>query len=315
MRARPGVSSPLALAASLEIALLLGATSVFAQDSSRLPLPPAPPSDVGPAAPGEPGSGKAADTTRPRFWAEGESRLFFATSIDLGFLYLRPRAIIGYGKPFWTWFGLEANPQVSQRFLGGYAGLRAELPLVDLRVGGRYVFSFQQAQLRPRAEYGRLELESRELPRSTYVALEAELSSAVPAGPGSVLLLGTVNRLSGFPKDTFVFDQVLRIVVAPPWVYRGRIGYAVRVGPTGKVGVGLVAEALHVPERGTTTIRAGLIATATLSNHLEIIGSFVPPLLGPDTLGTVQGDFAQLGIRYRWATGGSNEPMVVPVDF
>ncbi len=266
-------------------------------------------------APVEPGEGKDPDTTRARFWSEGAPRLFFATSTDLGYLYARPRAIVGYGRPFWTWLGFEANPQVSQRFLGAYAGLRGELPFFDLRLGTRYAFSFQQAYLRPRAEYGRLQLESRELPRSTYYDLEAELTGAVPLGPGSLLLLGTANQIRGVPKDVYVFDQVLRVIVAPPWVYRGRLGYGIRVGPTGRIGVGLVGEVLHVPARQASTFRAGFIATATLSNHLEVIGSFIPPLVGPDTLGIAQGDFAQLGIRYRWATGTPNEATVVPVVF
>lgn len=262
-----------------------------------------------------PDEGKDPDTTRSRFWSEGPPRPFFATAIDLGYLYLRPRAIVGYGRPFWTWIGFEANPQVSQRFLGGYAGIRGELPFFDLRLGSRYVFSFQQAYLRPREEYGRLQLESRELPRSTYYDFEAEVSGAVPFGPGSVLLLGTANRIMGVPRDVYVFDQVLRVIIAPPWVYRGRAGYGIRVGPTGRIGLGLVGEVLHVPARHASTVRAGLIATATLSNHLEVIGSFIPPLVGPDTLGIAQGDFAQLGIRYRWATGTPNEATVVPVVF
>ena len=259
--------------------------------------------------------GKAPDTTRSHFWAEGPARWFFATTIDLGYLYLRPRGAIGYGRPFWTWIGVEANPQVSQRFLGGYAGVRAELPFVDLRVGSRYVFSFQQAYLDPREAYGRLELESRDRARGTYLSYEAELSGAVPLGPGSVLLLGTASKLTGVPKDLYVFDQTLRVVVKPPYVVRGRIGYGVRMGYSGKIGIGIVTEVLHVPERSTSIVRAGIIATATLSNHLEVIGSFVPPIIGPDTLGIAGGDFGQLGLRYRWATGGASEPMVVPVAF
>lgn len=309
MRARAGAIVPLRVLALIAfVAALLPASVASAQNE-----------DAGATAAAkqesDPGAGKDPDTTRSGYWAEGSARPFFATSIDLGYLYLRPRAIVGYGRPFWTWIGFEANPQVSQRFLGAYAGVRAELPFFDLRLGSRYVFSFQQAQLRPREEYGRLQLESRELPRLTYYDLEAELTGAIPFGPGSVLLLGTANRILGVPKDVFVFDQVLRVIVDPPWVYRGRIGFGMRLGPTGRIGMGLVGEVLHVPERHASTIRAGIIATASLSNHLEVIGSFIPPFVGPDTLGIAQGDFGQLGIRYRWATGTPNEAMVVPVVF
>ncbi|RYE88649.1 MAG: hypothetical protein EOO75_13055 [Myxococcales bacterium] len=83
-----------------------------------------------------------------------------------------------------------------------------------------------------------------------------------------------------------------------------------RVGVEGKLSVGIVAEVLGSGERDPI-FRAGIIASAVLSNHLEVLGSFVPPIVSPDTRTTAGGDFGQLGLRYRWASGVQSEPMVV----
>ncbi len=250
------------------------------------------------------------NVTRTKFWAQGPARGFLSTAVDVGYLYLRPRLSLGFGHPFWTWAGMDLNPQVSQNWVGAYGGLRFAIPSADLRLGARYVRSFHRSYLMPRDHYDRLEFESRNFDRAAYLALEAELSGALPAGPGSILFVGSVARLSGIPDGLYVFEENLRVIMKPPFVWRGRTGYAVRLGVEGKLSVGVVAEALGSGDRNPV-IRAGIIASAVLSNHLEVLGSFVPPILSPDTRTTAAGDFGQLGLRYRWATGITSEPMVV----
>jgi hypothetical protein len=304
----PSRSPGPALALSLAGLLLAGAAAA---------QPAAPAGSTPPVDPARDDSDQAApmsrDRTRASFWAQGPTRAFFSTAIDVGYLYLRPRVSLGYGHPFWTWIGVDANPQISNNFLGAYAGLRAALPFVDVRGGWRYVFPYNRSYLAPQDHYSRLAIEDRTLARSTYTALEAEVSGGVPVGPGSILFVGTVNRMSGVPAGTYAYDENLRVIVGPPNLWRGRLGYAVRLGAEGKVSVGLVAEVISTTGR-EETFRAGIIASAVLSNHLEVLGSFVPPLRGPDTLGIAGGDFGQLGLRYRWATGIVAEDLVVPVQ-
>jgi membrane-associated phospholipid phosphatase len=48
-----------------------------------------------------------------RSWAEGSRRLFVGTTLDVGFLYLRPRGAVGYGKPHYAWIGVDGNPTIS----------------------------------------------------------------------------------------------------------------------------------------------------------------------------------------------------------
>ena len=244
------------------------------------------------------------------YWSRGPARSFVATSIDVGYLYLRPRLLLGYGRPFWRAIAFEAGPEVSASYLSGFAGLRATLPYVNLRLGGRYVFAFQHYFLADQPKYDRLALESQAFTRSKYIAGEAELNGTLPIGFGALIATGNITYLTGVTKDLNVYEEVLRIIVKPPMVWRGRVGYAFRLGVEGKISVGVVAEMLGSPGRGPT-VRAGIIGSAALSDHVEVLGWLVPPIIGPDTIGIAGGDFGQLGIRYRAATGQAPEPVIL----
>ncbi|MDP9002340.1 MAG: hypothetical protein M3O46_19790, partial [Myxococcota bacterium] len=49
--------------------------------------------------------------------------------------------------------------------------------------------------------------------------------------------------------------------------------------------------------------RGGVVASFAIDDHLEALGLLVVPIWSRDSLGIAGGDFGELGIRYRWATG------------
>src|SRR5690348_1170726 len=102
-----------------------------------------------PAELGPPHADNLFDPAMHRSWGEGRGRPFAAVTVDAGYLYLRPSGHIGYGKPFNTWVGIEANPLVGQGGYGGYGGLRLALPYTDLRVGARWFAAFRHTYLNP----------------------------------------------------------------------------------------------------------------------------------------------------------------------
>ena len=247
------------------------------------------------------------DLRMRRSWSEGDPRLFLATTLDVGWTYLRPRASVGYGKPFSTWVGFDANPIVSGNGVGAYAGLRLALPRFDLRVGPRYMAAFNRNYLdkpnTPSYGYSRLDLDSTVGKPSRVLTLEAEAEASAPAGPGDVIALGSVSYVTGVPTGQVVFEETLRVIVDPPLVWRARVGYVVRFGTARQHSLGLIAELVDVPKRDDSrTVRAGPIVRIVLSRRVEVRGSFVPTVLSPDRLGLVGGDFTELGFRYRWAT-------------
>lgn len=151
-----------------------------------------------------------------RSWAEGSRRLFVGTTLDVGFLYLRPRVAVGYGKPHYAWIGVDGNPTIAGPGAGMYGGLRLSVPHFDLRVGARHFSAFQHAYLRPRASYDRVQLESTELGSASIDTLETEANADIPAGPGDLLLLASASYVSHVPDGQNVFEETLRVVVVPP---------------------------------------------------------------------------------------------------
>jgi hypothetical protein len=265
---------------------------------SELPLPAEPPPEAYATTPDE-----LIDFSMRRSWNEGHTRAFAATTLDVGWVYLRPRLSLGYGKPFGTWVGIDMNPIVSNAGFGAYGGLRLALPRLDLRAGPRYFFSFNREFLDPRKSYNGLALDSTAGTPARILTYEAEVEASLPAGPGDFVALGSVSYVTNVPDRQLVFEETLRVIVAPPFVWRARGGYVFRFGSARQHSIGLVAEILDVPKReDSRTIRVGPIVRLVLSRRVEVRGSFVPTIISPDRIGLVGGDFTELGFRYRWAT-------------
>jgi hypothetical protein len=131
--------------------------------------------------------------------------------------------------------------------------------------------------------------------------VEADVSFVL--GPGSVLLRGSGSYVTGVPEGYDVFEETLHVIVRPPVVWRARAGYAVRLGAHSQHSIGVAVDLLDVPKRDDSlTVRVGPVLRVVLSRRVEIRGSFVVPVWGPDQIGLVGGDFTELGVRYRWAT-------------
>lgn len=271
---------------------------------SDTPLPPddEPPTEPPPEAYGMKPD-PLMDSSIRRSWNEGRTRSFLATTLDVGWTYIRPRASLGYGKPFGTWVGIDLNPIFSGNGIGAYGGLRIALPRLDLRFGPRYFLSFNREYLNPQNSYNRLDLDSTLGDPARVITYEAEAEFSVPAGPGDLVALGSLSYVTGVPEGQYVFEETLRVIVAPPIVWRARGGYVIRFGTSRQHSVGIVADVLDIPKRDDSkTVRLGPVVRIVLSRRVEVRGSFVPTILSPDHIGLVGGDFTELGFRYRWAT-------------
>jgi hypothetical protein len=239
----------------------------------------------------------------PDYWSRGEARAFVSSTIDVGYLYLRPRLTLGYGKPFALWAGFDVNPIAQASGLGAYAGLRLQIPWFDLRAGARGFYAFEHNLLPQQGAYTSVDLLDTTGRKSEYVTLETELSGGIPAGPGSILLVLTASAVAGVPSGYNVYEETLRVITNPPAIYRARTGYALRFGSEGNARIGLVAEALDLPGRSAIVYRGGLIGSFVIDDHLEAIALLVLPVYSPDSIGIAGGDYGELGLRYRWATG------------
>jgi hypothetical protein len=243
------------------------------------------------------------DPSMARSWGTLPARQFWATTVDVGFVYLRPRLSFGYGRPFTEWFGLDANPIAVTNGLGVYGGFRIEVPHVDWRVGPRYFSSFSHTYLPEQPSYTRLDIEAKSGAKARLLTLETELDLSLRLGPGLVLLRGSASYFSGVPKGETVFEETLHVIVAPPFVWRTRLAYVFTFGSHDQHSIGPAIDVLDVPKRDdSTTVRVGPIVRMALSRRVEVRGSFIVTVLSPDKIGLVGGDFTELGVRYRWAS-------------
>lgn len=237
-----------------------------------------------------------------RSWRDGSPRFFFAEQLDAGYVYVRARSWLGYGKPHDVWGGLEVNPLLGQGGLGVFVGLAGGARYVTARVGARPFMSSERPFLAAADAHDRIEFN---LPGSAakYVALEAELTFEARIGPGRLSVLGSLTRVEGVPDGMHVYEETLRIIVQPPWVWRARGEYAVFVVGGKEHNVGVVVDVFGVPARDMVQVRAGLVARLTLSPQLEARLSLIPTVYSRDRLGLVTSDFTELGFRWRFATG------------
>lgn len=237
------------------------------------------------------------------YWGTQDDGFFVSGRVDLGIYFFRPRVSLGYGKAHWRWIGIETNPIISGEGIGIYSGLRAALPFVDIRIGGRYRWTFQRSYLRPQYRFTREDIEDTSEERSTYLSWEAELTGGLPLWIGSLQTELGITAITGVPDEFFVYEETLRVVAKAPWVWRALFGYGIAFLKQSALRVALVAQLVGIPGRDEILIRAGLTARFRLSYNLELRGTFLPAVRSRDDLGLAGGDTYQIGLRYLWAYG------------
>lgn len=240
-------------------------------------------------------------------WRHGRGRSFLAATFDLGFAYLRPTLALGYGRPHHEWFGIEGYSGVSDSGLSEYLGVRGVLPFLRARVGLRYQVPFSQYYLTPQPFYTQDDIDVDLHGRSSYLALETELSGSVAIPSGKLIAVATGHNVLGTPSGQYVFEESLKVVIDPPVLWRARLGYMASIAwwdhDEDALQVGAAAELLHNPGRGAVTIRMGPLVSVPLTCHLEAVGAIMLVASSPDQLGLDGANFGKLGLRYRWATG------------
>jgi hypothetical protein len=239
------------------------------------------------------------------YWQGGAPRPFVSSRIEGGIIYAKPQVAVGYGQPYWTWIGIEAYPMTTNSFFAGYVGIRAALPFLSLSFGARDSYSYYRSFLPPGDHYVSDDLSSLNGAHARYVAIEAEVSTVLPVPGGYTLAAATVYAITGVPEHKYVFDESLRGIVKPPYIWALRLAYLAGLGKNDVVKVGVLAELVGLPGRDQLVFRSGPVLSVTITDHTDAIGVFSPVFVSPDSLGLWHGTFGQLGFRYRWATGDS----------
>ena len=273
------------------LALTLAVVSVARPSAADSLIP-------GPLPPGSSVEGGATS----RYWSRFDSQPFLAATLELGWAYVHPKFNAGVGKPFYRWIGVDAQPLVSGSGAGLYGGAHAQVPLLDLRAGARYFSPFDRKMLSQSPRHTRDELEGLDGPDANALTLEGELRGAVSLPGGGPFWMLTGHYVSGVDEDHDLYEESLKVVIRPPWVWRARVGYAFFFGRDDAIRLGIAEEVLQSPGRDGYVLRAGITSTMKLADTVDLQATLMPVIHSPDAIGLAGADFGQLGVRWRWAT-------------
>jgi hypothetical protein len=240
---------------------------------------------------------------RRPYWSAGDPRPFFAAVFDFGGISGRVEADLGYGKPHYAWAGLETGASLSLRGVTEYAGMKTSLPFGFIRLAGRFFEATSQKLIVPRPVITRAMLDVSDGPRSSYGAIDGEVSFDIPLPVGAIGVLASAHGIFPTQDNFYVFEESLRVVTEAPFLWRGRLSYLAGIGDPPTLRVGGVAEFVHDPSRDAVTLRTGPAVAVSLTHHLEAVGVAAFTFFGPDEIGLAGADLGQISLRYRWATG------------
>jgi hypothetical protein len=288
----PGVGRQRAVCLSLGIAVLSLTSSAAAQD----------PAGDFPTL-GDHHSLRAGLLTPQSYWAQDRSRPFAAATFEGGPLFARATLNLGVGKPHYRWSGLEVRGGMSNRHGLMYAGLHALAPNISTRIGMRYTYATDQGFLPPESQFTREDLETKKFEPSRYIAAEGDISLNLGLPLGHMFLIGSIHYLFAVPPARYVFEHDLRVVMAPPFVWRARAGYSVGLGQHDTMRIGVAGEVIGNPARAMHVVRLGPVLAVEITDHFDLLGAVLLIAHSPDGIGLAGADLGQLGLRYRWATG------------
>jgi hypothetical protein len=271
---------------------------LFARPSEgRAPDPgePVPKTDVLPSA--RPGAIKRGLSA----WESDEDTFFATVASDIGFIYLRPRLTLGYGSPYWKFVGIDTYFLATNSFVSPYVGWRASFPFLDALMGVRYVHAFDRRILPKKNEYvgDELDIDPGDT-RSTYTAIDFELVLVAPLFHGGVFATAHPVWVDA-PSDVRIYEEVLRVVMQPPFALGLRAGYVYGFGESQDVKAGFLLEHVIMPGRPANVVRGGPAVLIGLSKHFDFLCAFSPVLTSPDSLGILHGTYAYLGFLHRFS--------------
>ncbi len=238
-----------------------------------------------------------------RGWHPRPARWFLSARADVGFLFFRPRAAVGYGRPHQHWAGLDVVPILSTNQAGVYSGLRYRHPRFEVRTGGLFSHAFNRSYLDAKDAFDRRELEIRGDDIAAYGASDSELTLSIPLRSVLIGAETQVLYVFGVPDDKFVFVNTVGAVVAPPWAFRQLLFVGHPVPRLPGLFLAPAFEVVFVPGRTDPwVIRAGGVARFSMYQEVDLSTELLPTIKSPDTLGRAGAPWFQITLRVRWAT-------------
>jgi hypothetical protein len=234
-------------------------------------------------------------------WSTGRDRWFVAGRLDAGFLFLRPRVSVGYGRPHFDWIGLDVVPTVAFSAAGGYAGIRMEGRFLQIRTGLLYQYSFNRSFLPEAPSYDLVDLDVIDGPRASYFLWDSEFDLYFPLEPLRVRYQVQPVMADGIPEDHYLYFDNLRVISGRGLTLRQRAGIEF-FWPGTTIGIAPEVEVVWLDARKTFVVRVGGTCRWLLSDEFEVRTAFLPVIVSPDQLGRASSDVLEFALRWRWTT-------------
>lgn len=233
------------------------------------------------------------------YWRGARSRPFFSGEVALG-AYSRMDLVLGYGKPFWRYVGLNYHMGSTPQFVDFYVGPRLELLGINAVVSFRETWAYRRKQP-THAALGTDPFTVKSDVPNRYQSVDAWLWGYLPAGP--VLGFWEVAAVHAFnqPDSHALFEEFF-------FTYLGR-----KTGIMGKLHVylqllrnsiqlGPALDAVFSPGRDPL-LRLGAGAAWRLTRHLSAAAIITFPVVQPDEVPWTYQYWGTARINYAFATG------------
>ncbi len=245
------------------------------------------------------GSASMARADEPHdHWELGEARAFGAGRVDLGTVQHLVLAA-GWGKPHWTWAGVEAHGALGLDFAAASADLRLALLVLDLSAGLRTTHAFRHVPLPDEPHHDGLPLGG----GFSYRTFDLYASGVVPSPGGLALWEVNAVRFLDRPAGSQIYEEWLRVVCAQPWCAVARLAWAARLRG-GALYLGAGAEWAFADGRpGPELVRVGPVASWRLGPHLALQGVLYLPISDPDRLALLDRVNGLLVVSWTFASG------------
>jgi hypothetical protein len=244
-------------------------------------------------------SAHGAATMTPReYWSGGRLRPFAAVVLDAG-ASVRGRLMLGYGKPHWTWAGLELEAASTSDTAITAVRARIALVVADIGLAYRRTQAYRRTWIEREPRYTDADLKGR--PRADYRSLDLDVWGLIPAGSGFVQWELEAVRLYDIPRHRDVYEEWLRVPIRPPWATAARLAYGYTFWD-GRAAVGALSEALWLGGRGAL-YRVGPLVSYVFTPHWEATVLLTTPVSSPDELDFFTGLYGTVRVRWKFASG------------
>lgn len=239
-----------------------------------------------------------------KYWQEQESRAFVSFDARAG-AFAQVRSIIGYGKPFWTFSGLEVFAGSTSEFAAWSIGPRWDLLAVNASFDFRRTHAYTRERPLVAERYFELEKVRNSAHPNRYSSLDGWLWGYVPLGRTLTYWeVGGVYLLDA-PRARAIFEEYYRFTMNDRsalslrmLIWLNFLKSSVNVGPS--------VDAVLSPGRDAL-MRVGGSLVVRFTEHTKFQLALTVPTVSPDDLDFITQSWGSLSLGYSFATG---EPRV-----